>query len=26
VIPFHFSPRYLGREHELRAEVVAGLG
>ncbi|GFO58492.1 ribonuclease Z [Geomonas silvestris] len=21
VIPFHFSPRYLGREHELRREV-----
>ncbi len=21
VIPFHFSPRYLGREHELRAEL-----
>ncbi|GFO67194.1 ribonuclease Z [Geomonas limicola] len=23
VIPFHFSPRYLGREHELRGEVLA---
>ena len=23
VIPFHFSPRYLGREHELRAELEA---
>jgi ribonuclease Z len=26
VVPFHFSPRYLGREHELRAEVMAALG
>lgn len=23
VVPFHFSPRYRGREHELRAEVEA---
>jgi ribonuclease Z len=25
VVPFHFSPRYLGREEELRAEVAARL-
>jgi ribonuclease Z len=25
VVPFHFSPRYLGREQELRAEVAARL-
>ncbi len=25
VVPFHFSPRYLGREAELRAEVAGGL-
>ncbi|OGA60868.1 MAG: ribonuclease Z [Betaproteobacteria bacterium RIFCSPLOWO2_12_FULL_65_14] len=24
VVPFHFSPRYLGREAELRAEVLGG--
>ena len=24
VVPFHFSPRYAGREAELRAEVAAG--
>jgi ribonuclease Z len=24
VVPFHFSPRYQGREHELRAEVERG--
>ncbi|MGM9486760.1 ribonuclease Z [Ideonella sp. YS5] len=26
VVPFHFSPRYRGREHELRAEVAAAMG
>lgn len=26
VIPFHFSPRYRGREDELRAEVLAAWG
>jgi ribonuclease Z len=26
VIPFHFSPRYVGREAELAAEVAAALG
>ncbi len=26
VIPFHFSPRYIGREAELRAELSAALG
>jgi len=25
VVPFHFSPRYRGREHELRAEVAAAM-
>ncbi|TAK80375.1 MAG: MBL fold metallo-hydrolase [Betaproteobacteria bacterium] len=25
VVPFHFSPRYLGREAELRAEVITAL-
>lgn len=25
-VPFHFSPRYLGREDELRAEFAAGFG
>lgn len=26
VVPFHFSPRYAGREAELRAEVAAAFG
>lgn len=26
VVPFHFSPRYLGREREIRAEVEAAYG
>ncbi len=25
VVPFHFSPRYLGREEELRAELISRL-
>jgi ribonuclease Z len=25
VVPFHFSPRYAEREHELRAELTAEL-